>query len=479
MLDSLLIEHLKVLDRTEWAGFEQFLTKELSNEMETDRDVFAFFHYLQPFYPAFEDLQLQKKTIFNYLFPESGLSDSKIDRLANKLLALYKQFVIQHSPTDRDFREALSLLIFYRNKGLHKRYQSQLEKMRKRLPAGKDETYYYQYYLLEHEYHNYKSQYTHRKDDLNLNNTIRQLDLFYIISKLELAFQRYHTHLLNASPVEADFIELSFVFQLIGQQPKLLDEPTILANYYIFQLVGVLKTDADIQITTFQDIVRQHYHEFSFDQIQLFHTFIRSYYTKGYNAGKSENLSIIFELYKEHIRDKTIYYNDVLTPGGFQGIVNTALKLKQFDWTFDFLMSHKNKILGEAAGGPVFQFNLANYYFSTGDFEKSLSLIDIQIEDPIYRLAIRRLEIKIYYELGNFDLAQYRNEAFKNYLFEHYKKKAISDLTFEIHNNFTDVIKKLLNLNPKDAKEVTKFKEKLASYQNSIVEREWLAGLLR
>jgi hypothetical protein len=479
MLASLLIEHLKVLDRAEWAGFEQFLSQQLSGEMEMDRDVLAFFQYIQPFYPAFEDPLLRKKTIFNNLFPSAGLSDSKIDRLANRLLALCKQFVIQRAETDKEFRDTLDLLIFYRNKGMHKRYQSQLIKARNRLPSGRDRIYHHQLLLLEDEYLVYKAQYTNRKDDQNLNITIRQLDLFYIVSKLELALLRYHTHLLNASSVEADFIELQFVFQIIEQQPQLLNEPAILAYYYIFQLVGVLKTDADIEITSFQKIVKQHYHEFSFDQIQLFHTFIRSYYTKGYNSGKSENLSIIFELYKDYIKDKTIYYNNVLTSSSFQGIVNTALKLRQFNWVLEFLMSHKNKILGESPGGPVFQFNLANYYFSTGDFEKALSLIDIQIEDPIYRLAIRRLEIKIFYELRNFDLAQYRNEAFKNYLFEHYKKKAISDLTFEIHNNFTDVIKKLLNLNPKDVREVTKFKDKLAAYQNSIVEREWLAALFK
>jgi hypothetical protein len=292
--------------------------------MEMDRDVLAFFQYIQPFYPAFEDPLLRKKTIFNNLFPSAGLSDSKIDRLANRLLALCKQFVIQRAETDKEFRDTLDLLIFYRNKGMHKRYQSQLIKARNRLPSGRDRIYHHQLLLLEDEYLVYKAQYTNRKDDQNLNITIRQLDLFYIVSKLELALLRYHTHLLNASSVEADFIELQFVFQIIEQQPQLLNEPAILAYYYIFQLVGVLKTDADIEITSFQKIVKQHYHEFSFDQIQLFHTFIRSYYTKGYNSGKSENLSIIFELYKDYIKDKTIYYNNVLTSSSFQGIVNTA-----------------------------------------------------------------------------------------------------------------------------------------------------------
>lgn len=478
MINSQLIEHFKSLDKLEWEGLGGFLTNQLSLRSATEKDILAFFEYLQPFYPDFDHPQLKKKAIFGQLFPDTQLSENKIDRLANKLLVLFKEYTVQQMRTGNKFSEALDLLEFYRKKGMHNRYHSQLEKIKKNLPSSQDKIYHQQLVLLEEEYHIYKSQYTNRKDDLNLNNTIRQLDIFYIICKLEWSFQRYHTHLLNACPIEEDFIDIQVVFKLIEAAPQLLEAPTILAYYYMFHLVGGLKTGIEIQIAAFQDIVKQHYEAFSFEQIQLFHTFIRSYYTKGYNSGKSENLSILFELYKTHIEDKTFYYNGVLTSSSFQGIVNTALKLRQFNWVLEFLMSHKNKILGEPAGGPVFQFNLANYYFSTGDFDKALSLIDIQIEDPIYRLAIRRLEIKIHYELRNFDLAQYRNEAFKNYLFEHYKKKAISDLTFEIHNNFTDVIKKLLNLNPKDVKEVTKFKEKLASYQNSIVEREWLAALL-
>lgn len=477
MINSQLIEHFKSLDKPEWEGLGVFLTNQLSLRSATEKDMLAFFEYLQPFYPDFDHPQLKKKAIFGQLFPDTQLSENKIDRLSNKLLVLFKEYAVQHMRTGNKFSEALNLLEFYRKKGMHNRYHSHLEKIKKLLPPSKDKIYHHQLVLLEEAFHNYKSQYTNRKDDLNLNKTIRQLDIFYILSKLEWSFQRYHTHLLNACPVEDDFIDIQVVFKLIEAAPQLLEEPTILAYYYMFHLAGGLKTATEIQITSFQEIVKQHYHEFSFDQIQLFHTFIRSYYTKGYNSGKSENLSIIFELYKAHIADQTIYYDGVLAPSSFQGIVNTALKLKHFDWTYDFLVSHQDKILGEYMDSPIFQFNLANYYFSTGDFEKSLALIDIQVEDPIYKLAIRRLEIKVYYELGNMDMAQYRNEAFKNYLFEHLKKKAISDLTFEIHNNFTDTVKKLLNLNLNDAREISKFKEKLRNYNNSIVEREWLAGL--
>ena len=68
-------------------------------------------------------------------------------------------------------------------------------------------------------------------------------------------------------------------------------------------------------------------------------------------------------------------------------------------------------------------------------------------------LSKRRLEIRIFFELNEFELCNARNEAFKNYLFTRTKKKKEDNFpatTFDPNNHFVNFVTTLLNLTKHD-----------------------------
>ena len=125
----------------------------------------------------------------------------------------------------------------------------------------------------------------------------------------------------------------------------------------------------------------------------------------------------------------------------------------------------------------VFSLNYACYHFAICNFKTAFDLIsnDYKFKDNYYDLTKRRLEIRIFFELNEFELCNARNEAFKNYLFTRTKKKKEDNFpatTFDPNNRFVNFVTTLLNLTKHDKAKIKAFYEKIIEIP-AVAAHDW------
>ena len=92
MLDSKFISILKQLSTRERSRFREYVHSPFFNKHEATR---MLCDYILEFSPPYEDLALDKKAAYNYLFPKEKYAEQRIYTLLSNLLNLMNGFLAQ------------------------------------------------------------------------------------------------------------------------------------------------------------------------------------------------------------------------------------------------------------------------------------------------------------------------------------------------------------------------------------------------
>lgn len=488
MHDSKLLQLVRTLEKTDFNGFQQFLESPYFFKGKRDEEIIQLFNYIKSFAPTFDQEALTKKNTYHALYPNQTPLKGKIDRLMTRLLKALQMFLaFEYYDLKNDkVKQAVSMSHVYRERHLDKWFYRNIESLRKlqnEVPQ-KNKTYFYNQFLIEEELTDWESFYNTRKEDLNLNATIQSLDVYYLVVKMEyacrlLAQNKYHQplHLKNS---------LNFLDQI---RPLYLQEHCanvpILNLYYqaLHLLLGVDTEKVFIRLSKDLEVEETN---IPLAQLKNLQAIIRSYCIRQYNQGHDKYLHETFKYYRLHLERGYLLYENGLVAGTFRNIVSISLKLKKFDWAMDFINQYKDKIVGTKHPTEVYYFNLADYYFACEDYEKALEYLVDDYEDMYYKIAAKRMELKIYYEQESklFEIGQEsvllnsRMNAFKIYIFR-ISKTLLPELKREGNNNFIDFLKRIFSPRThKDKDRASKLIRKLEECK-VVVEKEWLQNKLK
>lgn len=183
-------------------------------------------------------------------------------------------------------------------------------------------------------------------------------------------------------------------------------------------------------------------------------------------------------MYQLHLEKGYLYQeDDLLNLSTFGNLVTMGLKLEQFDWVYNFIESCKGKITGTDAPEDIYSFNVAQYYFAIKDYDSSLDSLSFNFEDLYYKMAAKRLELKVYYEMQS-ELLESRMDAFKILTFR-LSKKMLSTTHQKANNNFIDLLKQIINPKTKgNTGRIEKLIEKINNQKKTLSEKEWLLDIL-
>jgi hypothetical protein len=154
----------------------------------------------------------------------------------------------------------------------------------------------------------------------------------------------------------------------------------------------------------------------------------------------------------------------------YKNIVSNSLKLKKFEWTRNFINDYKGFIIPEHRDNAYY-YALAKLGFEERSFGEALEYLSrVNYEDLLYKIEIKILIIKIYYELKMEEQVHEVIDSFRHFL---YQKKLYSQM-IESSHNFIKIIRKILKLSSSpDENEAEKLKAEIASAKN-LVSRHWL-----
>jgi len=473
-----MLEVLRVFNHKELLQFQDFLQSPFFLQSRSNEHLVNLLEQIIQCFPDFSNPKLLKENVYNAVFPEKPFQKGKLEKVMSALLKEVFRFISYKKILEEEKEEGgevgfqLKQACFLRERQLDKYYNRSIDQLRKKQEQVIDlgEEYYFNQYLIERERFNFATSYNARKEELNIPNTIQSLDVFYFAAKLE-----YSCGLLAQNQHLTDQDQQNSLSLLEEMLPKLEERavfqiPLIQAYAFAFKLLlGKEKG----MFEKLKEILEEKEKDIPLQALKALQALSRNYCILKYNSGEGvAYLEEAFRLYKLHLEKGYLYYEGGLIPSTIRNLVIRGLKLKEYPWVYDFLQKAKNKIAGTKHPNDVYSFNMACYYFSLGDYDKSLVLLTDTYEDVYYKVTAKRLEIMIRYEQDS-PLTDSRLDAFKVYIFRS-AKKSISAIQKEGNNNFADLLKQVLN--PKTRVSPVRINKLLQKIKEKkiVAEKDWL-----
>ncbi len=466
--DSKLILLLQSFDNKQLKRLEKFLLSPYFNDNE---HVLALFQYIVRFAPEYDDERLSKKNIFCSLFAGKPYKDIKIRQLMTELFKLVEKFIAHSSLEQSEIQKHLLLLDFYLDMNLPKYFQASLRSAQKvqLKRVTKNAPFHYDEFLLADRYSTYLSfEQQKLKGGRNLQQVIDKFQTYYLIQMAQ-----YVCGAINRSLSHNVTFNLRLIDELLTQLAKeqYKDIPSIQVYYQILLLLTVSeKASLDKLIELFETYSSI----FQPDERRFVYRYMLNYCISKMNNGEDHYYTKVFELYQIGLQKEVLFREGKIPSSTYKNIVTTGLRLEKFDVIEQFIGNYKNDISADYPK-DVYHYNLAHLFFYEAKYDDAIELLNtIEYNDIFYKIDVRKLLIKIYYERGDYLLLDSSMNAFRVFI---HRNTVISPHHKATNQNFINFLYKIIRIAPDDLDKIKEIKEEIDETQN-IAERKWLVEKL-
>ncbi len=190
------------------------------------------------------------------------------------------------------------------------------------------------------------------------------------------------------------------------------------------------------------------------------------------NAADKKFMREAFDLYRGGLARKVFLENGYLSKTTYRNVLNIAVAVGEWDWALAYLREFE-VYLPPRDRDNIFRYNLATYHFRKREYGKALELLrHVEMRDILENFDVRRMMVRMYYELGEIQALESLLDSFDIYLRRHKE----GGYHREMYRNFVRFLKKIIA--PVERKRGEK--EKLLSDISTtslLAEREWLISL--
>ncbi len=472
MINSFVLEVVNSFSVSEEKDFETFMNSPYFNAGTSSKQLTALASHILSAKKQGMLEALDNESLYNKLFPNTGLVENKIDKLMSAMKRLLQDFLsAQHFfHPEKEKERMLAAATELRLKGLENKYLLAINKLTKSVDSSPWETIsnYFFRHLLALEEHEWHSTFNKAKGDVHIPETIRHLDNYYWSQKTEMLNRLLLQQKMIILPDQAkEIIELPWeipaaqlvnnsLMQLIWKIHKLLKDNQPNPESF-FHLMNVLQSQ-ESKISP-EDNVK-------------YYTYLRNICILVLDEGREELRPVLFQIQKDNLQRGYFYFDGKIPPNSFLSITQTALSVGEINWAFQFVEAHKEMIIGENELGEFYDLNRAICLFAEKKYHDALEIIPFGSSYSMYHLLARRLELKIYYELDD-DLLPYKIDAFKMFI-SRAGNKVLSKNLHELYVNFINFLRQL-SLSPKarDKKRAEKMIERI-NKKKLVADRAWL-----
>lgn len=409
---------------------------------------------------------LEKEVVFKKLFPTSAFEEQQLHNLMSSLKKLYNKFMAVQYMEEQEYQEQLFLLEaankqnlgdFLKNRG------KQLDKILEKTPS-QDTGYLYAKYRMNKLIGFYIAEYEDRTDSKLLQEMLDNFNYFYVAEMLE-----------NCCHLRANMIAFNsqFNFRFLNDLLAYLDEnwddykeiPSI--ELYHTILMSLMDGETTIHYNKLKDILENKTDKLSAKEGHDLYRFSYNYCIQRINAGISEYIYELFELYKTGLDTGLILQNGILSEWDYKNIATLGCNLKEFEWTKNFIESYNIK-LHPSRQENAYKFNMANLFYNSKNYDKTLELlINVEFPDVKYNLNTNFLILRTLYAMNNTEFCLHRIEAFRIYVMRSRK------MTTDQKRGYTNLLrfaKKLVLLRPQaNTYSEKSFSEKLKALKQKLV----------
>lgn len=476
MISSTLLGILSKFSVKEFKEFGEFVKSPFFNK---NIHVKHLYEYLKKFYPEFKDKNLDKQIVFEKLFGDKEYNDGFLRTVIYNLGKLAEDYLAYINFRKDDLNRGLNLLKELNERKLEKvflKYYNEIEEDINSITLH-DPDYFFKKYELQNQKEIYMDWTKFKQKDFKnyTTNTVTYIDdelTSYYLSKA-LNHYRFMLDKNMYEQIEHNFDFIEHIMDYLLTKDNYFREK-LKIKLHLYEVL-LIKEKKEEHFEILKDIFYTSFNNLSRSDLYSLHNILQSYCVyMGYN-NKPGYIQTRFELYKICIEQKLyaaaehIYFDDLM----FGNIVSTALAVSEFKWAEDFIEEYKSMLSPENTD-VVINYSYSRLHFSKGDFEKALLFINSirTIKHIQYKLPVRDLTLKIYYELGMLVQSAYQIDSYRHFL--NNNKMSLSDERFARILNFLKFYTRLVKIKEKNSsKDLLKLQEDIESTPNTL-ERSWL-----
>lgn len=459
--NSKLIVLLKAFDKNEFEKLKNYVFSPFFN---SSVQLITFFKILKKKYPHFKGLD--KKLIFNKIYPGEKYKDKKIRDLQSRMLKLTEDFLGQMEFMKQDYLIGRLTLQQLADRDLERHFTDKVREAGKKM--DKEKIINSMNMFSKYSFFKQKRLFMQRfkalgKTSENYEDIAKEIDLFieYMVYKILKYALITKGQSLNIKQ-SYDLKILDNILDYIKIHP-FEDNPVIKILYNMTILSRDEENDAAYY--TIDELLKKN--KDSIDREDL-----RYIFAELYNFTKIRSLKDKPEFKKENYRilketiENGLYpvYGKYFAESSYITIIGSGLQERDFEWTRNFMEKYKNKLQPEQRDN-AYRFCKATFDYRKGNYSEALKgLSRVSIGDFYYQLRVKNNQLKIYFETGDYEMAKNVIDSFRHFLstakllpdfikvrfinYVNFTSRIVNTLLGGDMKNLDDIIDEIRNINP-------------------------------
>ena len=447
MKGSKLLDILSTFSKKEMKSFEKLIS---SPYAKIERDVTGLFDILKEYYPDFEDSNLEKEKIYKILSPGENFNSKKLTNIAAELTRLAEKFLVyEHIDSDAfDYERFLSIQYLDRKK--EKLFSRSIRALEKKIEGSLIDSV--DLFSREEKVVRLKEEYHIMRNDFdNAMAARRQYDEYITLSFLVIFLRSMRNKLQvkdihKGSPDSMLFDTMSgnIDFENLLDELKKSKYPDLwIVELYYCCFLCTRYPDDDASFRKFMKLFYDNMNKFSHREKYFLFCDIVSFCIRNENRGNTSYAREEMKVYKT-MMEKEIFTSsekDYMSLMLFRNAMLLAISLREYEWLDKFIDNYSVRLKPDYVDN-MRVFARAHLDFELGNFEAALdNITKIKYDLFAYKIDVKNLFLKVFYELELFDQAFSMVDTYKQYLKNNQEFSPAYKLQFK---NFNKLYLKLL-----------------------------------
>ena len=401
---------------------------------------------------------------------KSAFKAQSLRQITSELLAQLEHFLVYQEKFTNSGDYAIGLAAAYRKRGLEKHFQQSLRAARagwSRQPYRHSE-YYEAQAAIEYEQYQFLSA-GRRTEALNWQEVINQTDTAFIAQKLRHAcFALSHQAVFNT---EYQFGLLDAVLAHINQSKALQKIPAI--GLYYFCYLFLTEAEGETYFVQFKKQLFVQVGQLPVEEQRNLHLLALNFCIRKINQLEIDYFREALDLYQSALKSDLLLENGQLSHFAYNNIVAIALKVDDTDWAEQFIQEQA-PFLEKKHRNASFHLNLARVEYRRQNMKSALlHLQEADYKDLINNLIAKTLQLKIYFETGEFDALDAHLQSMQTFI---RRQKGIGYHKTN-YQNIIRYTRRLMQLNTNSRSAQRSLRQQLEE-EPVLTEKEWLLEMV-
>ena len=394
------------LSKIKQRQFKLFLRK----QMPEKSNLHLFIEALEERNIFIHDNMLDKGELFNKISDKATYDDAIIRQCFFELNQVLETFLlIEHHRKEHQY---FTFIEIFNDLGLEKEVSDTIIDVERLLEGKpKDVTMLKQRYNLL-QYKNELDLQKGKRDDGSISKQMMDtLDELYFSQKLRLS-----CILLNNKNIWAQEKEITLINEIVHIVSVSGDfnNPYIALYLNVYQLLTLSQPDNLLEQS--ERIILENKDVMDAKSLREIFIILQNFCIRKLKEGDVYFEQKLFDIYKRQIELGLIAEKYIVSPWTYKNIITISFRLKEYEWAKFFMTTYKD-FLPEGERENAYNYNLANYYFRTGNYGKSMRLLQqLEFTDLFYKLGSKLILLKIYFVLNEEEAFENHCVSFKSFL---------------------------------------------------------------